>query len=96
MFIVSLTYIAPLDRVDAVLASHVAYLDEQYAAGVFLASGRKVPRTGGVILATAESREALDTVLARDPFAVAGVARYDVVEMAVSKAAPGLEPLIDA
>lgn len=96
MFIVSLTYVAPLERVDAALSAHVAYLEEQYAAGVFLASGRKVPRTGGVILAKAGSREALDAVLARDPFALAGVATYDVTEMAVSKAAPGLELLIDA
>ncbi len=94
MFIVSLTYVAPVERVDAALAAHVAYLDEQYAAGVFLASGRKVPRTGGVILASAESREALDAVLARDPFVVAGVAAYEVTEVAVSKTAPGLEALI--
>jgi len=96
MFIVSLTYVAPLDRVDAVLADHVAYLEEQYAAGVFLASGRKIPRVGGVILAKADSRESLDAVLARDPFAQAKVATYEVTEMAVSKTAPGLETLIDA
>jgi len=96
MFIVSLTYVAPLDRVDASLAAHVAYLEEQYAAGVFLASGRKIPRIGGVILAKAGSREALDAVLARDPFALSGVAAYEVTEVAVSKSAPGLEALIDA
>ncbi|MFI6494518.1 hypothetical protein [Streptomyces sp. NPDC050564] len=39
MFVLELTYTAPLEAVDAVLAAHVAWLGEQYAAGV--ASGRK-------------------------------------------------------
>lgn len=53
MFIVSLTYHASLEQIDAYLAEHVAFLKEQYAQGHFLASGRKVPRTGGIILARA-------------------------------------------
>ena len=51
MFVLELTYTAPESRVDEFLAEHVAWLDRQYAAGVFLASGRKVPRDGGIILA---------------------------------------------
>ncbi|MBV1775453.1 YciI family protein [Burkholderiaceae bacterium DAT-1] len=80
MFVVSLTYVAPLDAVDALIPAHVEWLKSHYAAGHFVASGRKVPRTGGVILARGLSREALDAVLMNDPFALAGVARYDVTE----------------
>ena len=58
MFVVSLTYKKPIAEVELHLAAHIAYLDEYYAAGTFVASGRKVPRTGGVILAKAESRAA--------------------------------------
>ncbi|MEJ8555185.1 YciI family protein [Tepidibacter sp. Z1-5] len=46
MFIVSLTYIKELDIVESYLQEHVDYLKEQYAKGFFIASGRKVPRTG--------------------------------------------------
>ncbi|STV74692.1 YciL domain-containing protein [Klebsiella michiganensis] len=49
--VVVLTYVKPLDQVDAKLAAHVEWLKQGYADGIFLASGRKIPRSGGVILA---------------------------------------------
>lgn len=47
MFVLELTYTAPIEAVDAVLEAHVAWLDEQYARGHFLASGHKNPATAG-------------------------------------------------
>lgn len=85
MFVVSLTYIRDLSEVEKHLDAHIAYLDRQYAAGVFLASGRKVPRTGGVILAQAESRLALEAILANDPFMIHGVAQCEVTEFVPTK-----------
>lgn len=92
MFIVSLEYVKPLDQVDALLDAHVAWLREGYAAGVFLASGRKTPRTGGIILASGD-RASLETRLARDPFRVAGVATCTVTEFTAAMTAQGLETL---
>ncbi|ADR35402.1 YCII-related protein (plasmid) [Sulfuricurvum kujiense DSM 16994] len=80
MFIVSLTYIKPLEEVDALLDEHVAYLKEQYALGNFVASGRKVPRTGGVILARSVSREEIETIITLDPFYRHHVAEYEISE----------------
>ncbi|MFG2126695.1 YciI family protein [Streptomyces sp. NPDC048751] len=91
MFVLELTYTAPLDAVDAVLEAHVAWLDEQYAKGYFLASGRKNPRDGGVILAVAEDRARIEEVAAGDPFVTAGVCAYRVTEFAATKTAPALE-----
>lgn len=93
MFIVSLTYTAPLNEVDKLLDDHVAYLKQQYAAGNFIASGRKMPRTGGVILSMLKSRATLDEVLAQDPFHHAGVADYEVIEFEPSMVAEGFEIL---
>ncbi|QEL57605.1 YciI family protein [Chromobacterium paludis] len=95
MFVVSLTYTAPLSDVDALLPAHVQWLKQAYADGLFVASGRKVPRDGGVILARGE-RAALEARLAQDPFAQGGVARYDIIEFVPSMAAPGLESLTEA
>lgn len=95
MFIVKLTYIRSLEAVDALLADHIQFLDTQYAEGIFLASGRRSPRTGGVILARAASREALEKILARDPFALAQVAEYTVEQYELSRCAEGLEALLD-
>lgn len=91
MFVVTLTYLTDLDRVDEVLPDHLAWLDRQYADGVFLASGRRVPRTGGVILAAGVDRPELDRRLATDPFAERGVAEYEVTEFVASRVAEGLE-----
>ncbi|MFC9292127.1 YciI family protein [Streptomyces sp. NPDC057052] len=91
MFVLELTYTAPLDAVDAVLPDHVAWLDEQYARGVFLASGRKDPRDGGVILAVAEDRATIEGIAAGDPFVLAGVCAYRVTEFAATRTAPELE-----
>ncbi|MEU6552310.1 YciI family protein [Streptomyces sp. NPDC046915] len=92
MFVLELTYTAPLDAVDAVLEAHVAWLDEQYEKGVFLASGRKNPRDGGVILAVAGDRARIETITAGDPFVTAGVCAYRITEFTATKTAPALEP----
>ena len=90
MFIISLTYTAPLAKIDARLAAHRDYLAEQYAAGVFLMSGAKVPRDGGIIVAHAPSRAALETILGEDPFALADLARYEITEFTPTMTAEAL------
>ncbi len=95
MFIVNLTYTVPLDEVDKLLDGHVEFLKECYTDGTFIASGRKVPRTGGIILARSESVEDLEEILERDPFWKNSVAEYDVVEFIPSMAAEGLEDLLE-
>ncbi|MFF1374752.1 YciI family protein [Streptomyces sp. NPDC058308] len=92
MFILELTYTAPLAAVDEQLAAHVVWLDEQYEAGVFIASGRKNPRDGGVIIAVADDRARIEKLLATDPFTVAGVCEYRVTEFYATKTAPELAP----
>jgi uncharacterized protein YciI len=49
-------YHQPMDRIDALIAAHIAYLDKYYAQGIFIVSGRRTPPTGGVILADVASR----------------------------------------
>ncbi|MGW7051448.1 YciI family protein [Streptomyces sp. NPDC054887] len=90
MFVLELTYTAPVERVDELLEAHVAWLDTQYEAGVFIASGRKQPRDGGVILAVAKDRARIEEIAAADPFTVAGVCAYRITEFVATKTAPAL------
>ncbi|MFJ2743331.1 YciI family protein [Streptomyces sp. NPDC087440] len=92
MFVLELTYTAPVEQVDALRTDHVAWLDAQYETGVFLASGRKQSRDGGVILAVADSRAEIEAVVAEDPFTTGGVCAYRITEFAATKTVPGLEP----
>jgi uncharacterized protein YciI len=92
MFILSLTYIAPLEAADKHMEAHMAWVKAGYDQGLFIASGRKVPRTGGVILARGD-RMVLEAICARDPFAIHGIADYEITEVAFTTAAPGFENL---
>ncbi|CAM5440539.1 YciI family protein [Streptomyces cyaneofuscatus] len=92
MFVLELTYTAPVERADALMKEHIAWLDEQYAAGVFIASGRKNPRDGGVILAVGDDRQRIEAIAAADPFAAHGVCAYRITEFIATKTAPELAP----
>lgn len=87
MFIISLTYKTELSEVDKHISAHISYLEKYYASGKFIASGRKVPRTGGVILVNRTNRDELDIIIKDEPFHIAGIADYDVAEFIPTMAA---------
>ena len=66
MFIVSLEYMKDLAAVETYLSEHIAYLERYYQEGVFVMSGRKQPRTGGVILMKASGREQVEKLIVED------------------------------
>jgi uncharacterized protein YciI len=92
MFILSLTYVKPNEEADRHMEPHMAWVKEGYAKGWFLASGRKVPRTGGVVLAIGE-RAGIEAFVAADPFTIHGVAEYEITEVALTTVTAGLEIL---
>ena len=92
MFILSLTYVKPTEEADRFMAPHMDWVNAGYDSGMFVASGRKVPRTGGVILARGERAE-VEAYVAADPFTTEGVAVYEVTEVAVTRTAAGLDGL---
>ncbi len=88
MFIVSLNYIRPLEQVDSLLEEHIEFLNMQYEKKLFIASGRKVPRTGGIILARAKNKEVLNAILEQDPFYKNDIAEYEITEFIPSMTLP--------
>ena len=95
MYVVSLSYRVPQDIVDFHNDAHIAWLKKAFDDGVFIAAGRKVPRTGGMLLSRAD-RGTLDASLAQDPFYSNGVADFEVVEFHAARVAPGFENLLDS
>nr|WP_320025853.1 YciI family protein [uncultured Acetobacterium sp.] len=91
MFIILLNYTKPIEAVEAVIPAHIDYLDHYYQLDKFVLSGRKRPRTGGVILCQASDKEEVWTIIAEDPFFIEKVADYEVLEFLPTKAAVGLE-----
>ena len=59
---------------------HEKHIAAGIAEGIVLLAGPKVSEGGGLMIARAESREALDAFIARDPLVVNGLATFDVKE----------------
>ena len=91
--IVTLTYVVPLDAVDAQMKAHVAWLQAAIDAGLLLVAGRQVPRVGGVIVFRGHRAE-VEALVATDPFVTSGVATATVIEIAASFAAPEIARLL--
>jgi uncharacterized protein YciI len=92
MIVVSLTYLKSAEEADRHMEGHMAWLRTGYAEHGFLASGRKVPRTGGLILARGP-RAAVEAYLESDPFKTHGIADFAVTEIDVTTAVAGVEAL---
>ena len=83
-----------MTEIEKHLDAHINYLNKYYESGVFLASGRKVPRNGGVILAKAEDIKQLELILMDDPFHIYNLAKYELTEFIPTKTIPELSFLI--
>lgn len=94
MFIINLNYIVPLDKLDAHMTEHVKFLNKYYKLNVFVASGRKVPRTGGIILALAKSKEEIEKIMSEDPFCILKLAEFTITEFLTSQYHPELKKLL--
>ncbi len=94
MFIIELTYIKPIEAVESALEAHIAFLNRYYDLGVFVCSGRKNPRTGGIIICNVEGQEALQSVISEDPFYQNEIAEYKVIEFVPTMYAEGFDKFI--
>lgn len=90
MFIIELTYTAPLAEIDHHLEAHKSFLEKYYASENFIMSGRKDPRNGGIILAQAPSRGEIERVISEDPFHMHGLAEYTITKFIPSMTAKNL------
>lgn len=85
MFIFSLTYVKPISEVERFLQDHIQFLDEHYEKRLFICSGRKVPRTGGIILCNCCNMEDAKAIMEKDPFYKEKIAEYEIIEFIPSK-----------
>ncbi|MFT8312105.1 MAG: YciI family protein [Sporolactobacillus sp.] len=93
MIISILTYVKPIQEVEKYLPLHNSYLDNYYNEKKFIASGRRNPRTGGVILMDATLDEA-KKISKQDPFLINQIADYKYIEFLPSKCAPDFTNLL--
>jgi len=94
LFVIELVYKVDVSAIDAHMAAHMKFVRKYYAAGNFLVSGRKVPREGGIILATGASREQIEAIVKEDPFHAHGLADFRIIEFRASQRADDINARI--
>ncbi|NLV26916.1 MAG: GTP cyclohydrolase [Methanomicrobiales archaeon] len=90
MYLILLHYKKDLRTVDSYAPDHVTFLQKHYDLGHFLLSGRRIPRTGGVIIVRAENEEAVRAIISEDPFAIHDVTAYEIIPFIASMTSPEL------
>ncbi|CAH1852552.1 YciI family protein [Convivina intestini] len=95
MFLINLTYIKPLTIIEKYLPEHINYLDKYYDKQQFIFSGRKEPRTGGIILCKAASMDETEKIYHQDPFYQNNVATYEIIEFHPNKYSDDFSKIIN-
>ena len=93
MFLLVSRYTAPPERIEELVPEHRAYLERMLAAGRFVVTGRRVPWTGGAIVARG-TRAEVEAWVAEDPFTRAEAAETEIVEFEPRFWAGGFEPFL--
>lgn len=95
IFVVVLRYLVGIETIDAIRPAHVNFLKKYYKEGMFFASGPQTPRTGGIILAHAQDRQALMDILHQDPFYIENCAEFQVFEFTPANFSESFGQFID-
>lgn len=79
MFIISLNYTKSIEVIDSLLAEHIEFIKSNYEKGKFICTGRKTPRTGGVILSALNDEDEIWEILKQDPFYLNQACDFEVI-----------------
>ena len=94
MFLLINDYLADEAQIMEVRPAHGAWFVEQAEHGRVVLAGRKVPPVGGVMLLDVATRAEAEAFAASDPYTIAGVAKYTVVEFNLARCFPDRLPEI--
>jgi uncharacterized protein YciI len=79
-FIVEITYKVPFEELSKIIDEHRAYLDIGYKKKLLLCSGPLNPKTGGIVVARANSLEEIKEYFIGDPYHKKNVAEHKFIE----------------
>jgi uncharacterized protein YciI len=92
MFLLLNDYIADDAAIEKVHPEHGAWFADQLQRGKVVIAGRRVPPDGGVVILNVATRDEAESFAAADPYTIAGVAKYTVVEFNLARSYPDRLP----
>ncbi|MFA6596144.1 MAG: YciI family protein [Ignavibacteriaceae bacterium] len=89
-FLILITYKVDLAIIDSLLGQHRAFLQTGYDKNLLLMSGPENPRSGGIVIAKANSLEEIKNFFQNDPYYKNNAAGYEYREFNPVKFQPVL------
>ncbi len=80
MFLVDMSFTNMEKITPELTGQHKIYLEQEYKTQKLMFGGRKVPRTGGILISMHSSEQELVQVLESDPFIKNGAATYSITQ----------------
>ncbi len=80
MYLVDMSFTDMTKITEELTEKHKSYLEQEYKSNKLMFGGRKVPRTGGILISQHESEGELKQVLNSDPFVKSGAVAYSITE----------------
>lgn len=88
--VLTITYRQSLDAVAAVRPAHVEWVRVEVDAGRLILAGRLASDGGGILITADLDADDVDRLIARDPYLLADVARYERIGFDATLRAPWL------
>lgn len=94
MFLVDMNFTNMEKITPELTGKHKNYLEKEYQKNKLMFGGRKVPRTGGILISMHSSEQELVQVLESDPFIKSGAASYSITEFTPVMASKGFANIL--
>jgi uncharacterized protein YciI len=91
VILIRLTYVKPIEEVDALRPTHLEFLNKGFAEGRYVLAGRQDPPVGGVVIARGDDLDAVAELADQDPYVTGGVATYELIRFKAGLTQDGLE-----
>jgi uncharacterized protein YciI len=94
MYLVDMNFTDMTKITPELTDQHKNYLTQEYKSNKLMFGGRKVPRTGGILISQHESESELKQVLNSDPFVKSGAVTYSITEFIPVMASKAYENIV--
>lgn len=94
MYLVDMSFTDMAKITPELTDKHKRYIEQEYKANKLMFGGRKVPRTGGILISQHASEQELKQVLNSDPFVKSGAVTYSITEFIPVMASKAYENVV--
>jgi len=94
MYLVDMSFTDMAKITPELTEKHKSYLEQEYKSNKLMFGGRKVPRTGGILISQHVNERELEQVLNSDPFVKSGAVTYSITEFIPVMASKAYENIL--